>query len=152
MAQERLPMRKIRDVLRLNASGLGKRKIAASLGISATAAGDCLKRAQRSGLSWPLPDDLIDERLEARLYPPPEAIPAEQRPRPDWAQIHRELKRKGVTLELLWQEYRAEHPNGYGYSRFCDFYRAWAKRLSPTMRQHHVAGERLFVDYTGTTI
>ena len=95
MAQERLPMRKIRDVLRLKASGLGKRKIAASLGISATAAGDCLQRARWAGLSWPLPDGLTDERLEARLYLPPKAIPAEQRPQPDWAAIHRELKRKG---------------------------------------------------------
>ena len=82
MAQERLPMRKIRDVLRLKASGLGKRKIAASLGISATAAGDCLQRARWAGLSWPLPDGLTDERLEARLYLPPKAIPAEQRPQP----------------------------------------------------------------------
>lgn len=152
MAQERLPMRKIRDVLRLKAGGLGKRRIAASLGISATAAGDCLKRARRAGLAWPLPDDVDDERLEAQLYPPPEATPADQRPLPDWAQVHRELKRKGVTLELLWQEYRGEHPEGYGYSRFCDLYRAWAKRLPPTMRQHHVAGERLFVDYAGTTM
>lgn len=152
MAQERLPMRKIRDVLRLKASGLGKRKIAASLGISATAAGECLQRARRAGIGWPLPDDLTDDRLESQLYPPPEAMPADQRPQPDWAAIHRELRRKGVTLQLLWEEHRAQHPNGYGYSRFCDLYRAFDKRLSPTMRQHHVAGERLFVDYAGTTM
>jgi transposase len=143
-------MRKIRDVLRLKASGLGKRRIAVSLGISATAAGECLKRARRAGIGWPLPDDLTDDRLETQLYPPPEAMPADQRSLPDLAAIHRELKRPGVTLQLLWQEYRGEHPNGYGYSRFCDLYRAFAKRLSPTMRQHHVAGERLFVDYAGT--
>jgi len=145
-------MRKIREVLRLKAGGLGKRKIAASLDISTTAAGECLKRARRAGIGWPLPDDLTDETLEAQLYPPPEAIPADQRPQPDWATVHRELKRPGVTLQLLWQEHRGEHPNGYGYSRFCDLYRAFAKRLSPTMRQHHVAGERLFVDYAGTTM
>jgi transposase len=143
-------MRKIRDVLRLKASGLGKRRIAVSLGISATAAGECLKRARRAGIGWPLPDDLTDDRLETQLYPPPEAMPADQRSLPDLAAIHRELKRPGVTLQLLWQEYRGEHPNGYGYSRFCDLYRAFAKRLSPTMRQHHVAGERVFVDYAGT--
>jgi transposase len=67
-------------------------------------------------------------------------------PQPDWRTIHRELRRKGVTLQLLWEEHRAAHPNGYGYSRFCDLYRAWEARLSPTMRQTHVAGERLFVD------
>ena len=72
---------------------------------------------------------------------------------PDWAAVHRELRRKGVTLSLLWEEYRAAHPgDGYGYSRFCDLYRRWEGRLSPTMRQHHVAGERLFVDYAGDTV
>src|ERR1700681_4587143 len=74
-----------------------------------------------------------------------------RRPQADWPAIHRELRRKGVTLQLLWEEHRAAHPNGYGYSRFCDLYRAWEGRLSPTMRQTHVAGERLFVDYAGTT-
>ena len=152
MPQERLPMRKIRDVLRQAAAGMSSRKIAAGLAVSKTTIQNCLKRAEAAGVSWPLPDDVTDERLEAQLYPPPETIPADQRPLPDWAEVHRELKRKGVTLELLWQEYRDQHPTGYGYSRFCDLYRAFAKRLSPTMRQHHVAGERLFVDYAGTTM
>ena len=152
MPQERLPMRKMRDVLRLSAGGLSKRKIAASLGISPTAAGDCIRRAQRAGLSWPLPEDLGDEALEARLYPPPLSVAKEQRPQPDWPATHRELKRPGVTLQLLWEEHRAAHPDGYGYSRYCELYQAWKGRLSPTMRQTHVAGERLFVDYAGTTI
>src|SRR3981189_1289772 len=65
---------------------------------------------------------------------------------------HRELRRPGVTLQLLWEEHRAAHPEGYGYSRFCELYRAWEARLSPTMRQSHVAGERMFVDYAGTTL
>jgi transposase len=73
-------------------------------------------------------------------------------PRPNWAMVHRELRRPGVTLQLLWEEQRAVHPDGYGYSRFCELYRAWEARLSPTMRQSHVAGERLFVDYAGTTL
>jgi transposase len=152
MPQERLPMRKMRDVLRLSAGGLSKRKIAASLGISPTAAGDCIRRARRVGLSWPLPEAMSDEALEARLYPPPAATANNQRPQPDWAALHRELKRPGVTLLLLWEEHRGRHPDGYGYSRFCELYRNWAKRLSPTMRQTHVAGERLFVDYAGTTL
>jgi transposase len=75
-----------------------------------------------------------------------------QRPRPDWPAIHRELRRKGVTLQLLWEEHRAAYPDGHGYSRFCELYRTWEGRLSPTMRQTHVAGERLFVDYAGTTL
>lgn len=152
MPQERLPMHKIRDVLRLAAAGLSSRKIAAGLSVSKTTIQNCLRRAEAAGVSWPLPDDLTDQTLEARLYPPPEATPADKRPLPDWAAIHRELKRPGVTLQLLWEEHRAQHPNGYGYSRFCDLYRAFTKRLSPTMRQHHVAGERLFVDYAGTTM
>ncbi|HWE79305.1 MAG TPA: IS21 family transposase [Pseudolabrys sp.] len=145
-------MRKIHDVLRLSAAGMSKRKIAASLGVSATAAGDCIRRARRAGLGWPLPEGLTDEALEVRVYPPPAVMAKDRRPRPDWAAIHRELRRPGVTLQLLWEEHRAAYPDGYGYSRFCELYRAWEARLSPTMRQSHVAGERLFVDYAGTTL
>ena len=151
MPGPRLPMRKIRDVLRLSAAGMSKRQIGASLGMSATAAGDCVRRAQRAGLGWPLPEDLTDEALELRLYPPAVAA-KDRRPQPNWALVHRELRRPGVTLQLLWEEHRAVHPNGYGYSRFCELYRAWEARLSPTMRQSHIAGERLFVDYAGTTL
>jgi len=145
-------MRKIHDVLRLSAAGMSKRKIAASLGVSATAAGECLRRARRAGFTWPLPEGLTDEALELRLYPPPTAAATDRRPQPNWAVVHRELRRPGVTLQLLWEEHRAVHPDGYGYSRFCELYRAWEARLSPTMRQSHVAGERLFVDYAGTTL
>jgi transposase len=144
-------MRNIRDVLRLTAAGMSSRKIAASLSIGSTTVIDCLQRARRAGLTWPLPDGLDDVVLELRLYPP-RATTKEQRPFPNWAVIQRELKRPGVTLELLWQEYRDEHPSGYGYSRFCDLFRAWQKRVSPTMRQTHVAGERMFVDYAGTKL
>src|SRR5262245_40493002 len=151
MPQERLSMRKIREVLRLKADGFSKRRIAASLGISATAAMECVQRAQCAGLTWPLPEEVSDDALEQRLYPPP-AVNAEQRPLPSWAEIHRELKRPGVTLQLLWGEYREEHPSGYAYSRFCDLHRAWEKRVSPTMRQTHIAGEKMFVDYAGTTL
>ena len=152
MAQQRLPMRKIRDVLRLSAAGLSKRQIAASLGIGPTAAGACLRRAREAGVGWPLPDDLDDAALERRLYPVPTTMAKDWRSLPDWPAIHRELRRKGVTLQLVWEEYRAAHPDGYGRSWFCDLYRAWEGRLSPTMRQTHVAGEKLFVDYAGTTI
>ncbi|HKA58272.1 MAG TPA: IS21 family transposase [Gemmatimonadales bacterium] len=144
-------MRNIRDVLRLTAAGMSSRKIAASLSIGASTVIDCLHRARRAGLAWPLPDEIDDAILELRLYPP-RLTTREQRPLPNWAEIHRELKRPGVTLELLWQEYREQHPSGYAYSRFCDLHRAWEKSVSPTMRQTHIAGERMFVDYSGTKL
>src|SRR4051794_22532335 len=116
MAQSRLPMRKIRDVLRLSAAGLSKRQIAASLGIGPTAAGACLRRAREAGISWPLPDDLGDAALERRLYPVPAATTKDWWSLPDWPAVHRELRRKGVTLQLVWEEYRATHPDGYSRS------------------------------------
>jgi transposase len=145
-------MRKIREALRLRASGLSNRKIAASIGVGATAAGEYIRRARRAGLSWPLPDDLSDEALEQRLFPAPQTAQAKERPQPDWPAIHHELRKPGVTLSLLWEEYRAIHPDGYGYSQFCEIYRRWKGRLSPTMRQTHVAGDKMFVDYAGQTI
>src|ERR1700716_3447014 len=122
----RLPMRKIHDVLRLSAAGMSKRKIAASLGVSATAAGECIRRARRAGLGWPLPEGLAGEALEGRLYPPPAGAAKDRRPQPDWAAVHRELRRPGVTLQLLWEEHRAVHPDGYTPSRYFEPYRTWA--------------------------
>ncbi|MEN8197509.1 MAG: IS21 family transposase, partial [Pseudomonadota bacterium] len=152
MPRERLPMRKIGDVLRLHADGLSKRRIAVSLNIGRTAVGDYISRAHRAGLGWPLPEDLSEEDLERLLFPPSAAVSPDRRPLPDWPLLHRDLKRPGVTLSLLWEEYRAVHPMGYGYSRFCDLYRDWRGRLNPTMRQAHVAGEKMFVDYAGATL
>ena len=152
MPRARLPMRKLREVLRLKAAGLPSRRIGASLDIGGTTVVDYLGRARRAGVAWPLPADMTDAGLEVLLFPPPVSVPKDQRPLPEWAAIHRELRRKGVTLQLVWEEQRAQHPKSYGYSRFCELYRAWEARLTPTMRQTHVAGERLFVDYAGTTI
>ena len=152
MPGQRLPMRKICDVLRLSADGMSKRKIATSLSIGAMAAGGCIRRSRRAGLSWPLSENLSDEALERILYPPAKVTAKDRRPQPDWAAIHRELRRPGVTLQLLWQEHRSVYPDGYGHSRYCELYRAWEGRPSPTMRQLHVAGERMFVDYAGSTL
>ena len=152
MARERLPMRKIRDVLRLHAGGHSKRRIAASLAIGRTATGDYIRRAQAAGLGWPLPSALSDDELDRLLFPPTPAPLRGSRPRPDWPALHRELKRPGVTRSLLWEEYRAAHPDGYGLSQFSALYRAWAGTLAPTMRQNHVAGEKMFVDYAGATL
>jgi transposase len=152
MPAERLSMRQIREVLRLRfASELSQRAIAKSLGLSQGAVSSYLSRARAAGVCWPLAEDLDDARLEALLFPPPPAITADQRPMPDWAWVHRELRRPNVTLALLWVEYRAGAPDGFGYSWFCDLYRGWAGRLKPTMRQTHVAGEKLFVDFAGDT-
>jgi len=145
-------MRKIGEVLRLHAGGLSKRRIAISVNIGRTAVGDYISRAHRAGLGWPLPEDISDEELERLLFPPPPAVSPDRRPLADWSLLHRELKRPGVTLSLLWEEYRAVHRDGYGYSRFCELYRAWKGGLAPTMRQAHVAGEKMFVDYAGATM
>src|SRR6202163_3396663 len=153
MPGERVSMRQIREVLRLRfASELPQRAIAKSLGLSQVAVSGYLSRARAAGVSWPLPEDLDDVQLEALLFPPSPAIAADQRRVPDWAWVHRELRRPNVTLALLWEEYRAGAPDGFGYSWFCDLYRGWAGRLKPTMRQAHLAGEKLFVDYAGQTV
>jgi transposase len=114
----------------------------------------CLNRARLAGLGWPLPDGLDDVQLEARLYPPPPVIAPERRPVPDWAVVHRELRRANMTLALLWEEYRngPGGQDGFGYSWFCGLYREWAGRLKPTLRQVHPAGERVFVDFAGHTM
>lgn len=148
----RLPMRKIHEVLRLSAEGLSTRQIEASLVIGRTTLRGYLERARVAGLSWPLPPDLSDADIERLLFPRTAQEAARKAVEPAWAHIHRELRRKGVTLSLLWEEYRADHPEGYGYSRFCELYTRWEGKLSPVMRQRHPAGERLFVDYAGHTI
>jgi len=146
-------MRKIREVLRLHHEcGLSKRQIAPVVGIGTTTVFDYLARARQAGLSWPLPAGLGEEELERLLFRSPARQAPEQRVQPDWATIHSERRRKSVTLRLLWEEYRAATPQGYGYSQFCEVYRRWSERLSPTMRQHHLAGERLFVDFAGQTV
>ncbi len=146
-------MRKIREVLRLKwAVGMSNRRIAVSCGIGRPTVSEYLRRAESAGLGWPVPEDMSDARLERLLFPPPPDLPASARGIPDWAEVHRQLKRKGVTLFLLWQEYRASCPDGYQYSWFCERYRAWQGKLDVVMRQDHRAGEKLFVDYAGQTV
>jgi transposase len=129
------------------------REIGRRLGVARSTIQDSLKRAAAAGLTWPLADALTDDALERRLFGRTGA-PTGQRRRaePDWAALSRELKRPGVTMTILWEEYREVHPEGYGYSRFCDLLRGFERRLSPVMRQHHVAGEKAFVDYSGKRI
>jgi transposase len=144
-------MRKIQEVLRLHAAGRSQQDISRSCGIGRSTVGEYLQRAHAAGLSWPLPDDLDAAGLERRLFPPlPQT--ATVRGQPDWATVHRELRRPGVTLWLLWEEYKAVHPQGYQYTWFCQQYRGWAARTDVVMRQSHRAGEKLFVDYAGPTV
>lgn len=149
MPRERLSMRKIKEVLRLRfEQGLSHRAIGQSCGIGLTTAREYIMRAKAAGLSWPLAVDMDDGALEGLLFSSPGRASVAQ-PMPNWAVVHRELRRAGVTLQLLWQEYRAVYPEGYGYSRYCELHRAWAKTLDVTMRFEHKAGEKLFVDYAG---
>lgn len=153
MPQERLSVRKIQEVLRLKwESGLSNRAIARSCSISPTTVSEYVRRAQAAGLSWPLPESLDEDQLYQMLFPKP-APPSERViPQPNCKTIHRELRRKGVTRRLLWLEYREAHPDGYGYSRFCELYRQWARKLDPPMRLTHKAGEKMYVDYAGQTV
>jgi transposase len=152
MPRKRLSVRKIREVLRLKGEcGLSNRQIARSCGISRPTVADYLQAAELAGLGWPLPEGLDDAGLERRLFPPRPVATEEARPEPSWPQVHRELRRKGVTLTLLWQEYKAADPDGFQYTWFCEHYRRWAGRIDLVMRQEHRAGEKLFVDYAGQT-
>lgn len=147
-------MRKIKEVLRLRHElGLAQRQIARSCSISRAAVAEYLERAAAAGLSWPLPEGCNDEQLEAQLFRRAAPEPALKRAVPDFAQLHDELQRhKHVTLQLLWQEYRQTHPDGYGYSFFCELYREWKRKQDVVLRQEHKAGEKMFVDWAGATI
>jgi transposase len=145
-------MRKIEEVLRLHHDGgRSNRDIAQAVRASPTTVGEYLRRARLAGIAWPLPEGLSELALEAVLFPMPVNATVKW-PEPDWSAVHREMGKKGVTLDLLWQEYREQHPDGYQYSAFCDHYRAFAQALPVTLRQSHAPGERLFVDYSGQTV
>jgi transposase len=145
-------MRNIKEILRLKwLNQFSVRSIARSCDVPRSTVSDCIHRGKAAGLSWPLPEGMNDAQLERLLYPPIEPVSG-PRPQPDFAHVHQELKRKGVTLFLLWQEFKSQYPEGVQYSRFCDLHRAFKGKLTVSMRQTHLAGEKLFVDYAGPTI
>jgi transposase len=153
VAAERLSMRTIREILRLKwECRRSNREIARSCNIARSAVAECLSRAGAAGLAWPLPPELDDGTLEARLYRRAGRPPGPPRPLPDWATLHQELRSPGVTLQLLWQEYKAGDPAGLQYSQFCVHYRQWAHTLDLCLRQEHRAGEKLFLDYAGQSL
>jgi len=151
MPTERLSMRRIREVLRLRHQGLTERVIARTLGVSNGVVHGYVRRARLAGLTWPLPEGLDDESLELLLFPAP-ASQSDRRPSPDWAYVEKELRRRSVTRLLLWEEYRAANPDGFGYTWFCTTFEAWKQRARPSMRQTHIGGEKVFVDFAGDTI
>jgi transposase len=147
-------MRQVREVLRLKfVGGVPSREIARRIGVAASTVRATLRWFRTAGLSWPLPEEMTDAALEAALFANAGTKQGHRRRgEPDWAVIHRELKRKHVTLSILWDEYIEREPEGYRYSRFCELYRGWEAKLSVTMRQTHVGGDKLFVDYAGDTV
>lgn len=147
-------MHKIKAVLRLAGLGLSQRQIALSCQIGQATVSDYLRLADQAGLRWPDVADWDEDRLLAALSPPQRTAPAWRKTaEPDFAAMRRELQtHKHLTLQLLWQEYREQHSEGYGYSRYCSLYRAWLKRQDVVLRHEHRAGEKLFIDYAGDTI
>ncbi|MDA8355560.1 MAG: IS21 family transposase [Actinomycetota bacterium] len=153
MPRPHTAMRNVRDVLRLSlGEGLSLRKVSASAAAPFSTVADYVRRAKAAGLSWPLPDDMDDDALEALLFNAATSAPAAQKPVPDWAYVHKELRKKSVTLMLLWLEYEEAHPDGWGYSQFTEHYRRWRQTVDLPMRQEHKAGEKLFVDFPGETL
>src|ERR1700675_3552344 len=134
MAGMRMSMRKIREVLRLTHElGLSVREVREATGVGKTAVSEYVRRAKVVGLTWPIPLEISDAALERLLVTPAGFHEGSTKPLPDWTKVHEELKRRGVTLMILWEEHRAAYVDGHGYSRFCELYGEWRRRLSPTM-------------------
>jgi transposase len=152
MANRRLPVRKIKEILRLkHACGLSKREIARSCNVARSTVADYLMKARAAGLSWPESAGLSETELEARLFPTEHLPSSVHRPPPDCEYIYNQLRRYrnvNLTLSQLWLEYKEKHPDGYQYTQFCDYYRRWRGKLDYCMRQEHRAGEKVFIDYS----
>lgn len=154
MAQKGLTMRRFKEILRLHhEKGLSNGVVANAVGVRKTTVSTYLSLARRSGIGWPLGEGIGDSELRERLFSAKcQTKQPRTKPLPDFEAIHTELKRKGVTLQLLWEEYRKAQTGGYGYTQFCHYYHRWASHLDVSMRQYHKAGEKMFVDYAGQKI
>jgi transposase len=153
MANRSKSMRMVREILRLYFGlRLKKRQISRACGVAPSTVVDYVQRAQEAGLSWPLPEDLDDAALEAVLNKRKSNPKPARRPLPDMEEIHRELRKKGVTLQLLWLEYKEQFPEGYQHTQFCEYYNRWSKTLDISLRQEHRAGEKMFIDFAGKTV
>ena len=153
MARKPIEMRKIREVLRLRLDRKASvREIARACNIGRSTVDEYLHRAAAAGLAWPLPEEMADAALCSLLFPPQAAKDDPTRPMPDWSAVQRRLTKKGTTLALLWQRYKEDHPDGYGYSRYAGLYRQWLGQTDVRMLQHHKGGEKLFVDWVGVKV
>lgn len=153
MPNVRLTMRKISEILRLHFDcKRSNREIATSCLVSRSTVSDYVYRAKAAGLSWPLPGGCDETQLEILLFPSKSGRPKSTTSLPDFADAHERLKQKGMTLALLWERYKKDNPDGIQYSRYCDLYREWLRKVDVVMRQSHRAGERLFSDFAGSTL
>jgi transposase len=154
MPKERLTVRKIREILRLKKGlGLSNRAIARACKVSNSTVGEYLERAQKAGVGWPLPKGMSEDELYRRLFSENgDEVTPSTRPLPDWEAVRRELSRRGVTLKLLWIEYRERHPDGYGLTQYCEYYRRWSQAHTTRMRLVHKGGEEMEVDYAGMSV
>jgi len=151
--KRRLPMRKIKEILRLKYdAGLSYHQIARGINVSASTVHDIINRFNKASLSWPLAAEFEDEKALENLLYLEQTVTATKKPEPDMDLIYKELKRKSVTLQLLWEEYKALNPDGYQYSYFCERFNKWRAKLNPVLRQVYRAGERNEVDYAGQTM
>jgi len=153
MPAERLSMRKLREFLRLHFENkLSARAIGRSVKVSPSTAQVYLSRIRVAGLTWPLPPELDNDEALTRVMFTQGSVIKDKRPEPNWVQLHLELKKKHVTRQLLWEEYKTGRPDGYQYSAFCRHFGEWEARLQLSMRQEHRAGEKLFIDFSGDGI
>ncbi|MFA5960836.1 MAG: winged helix-turn-helix transcriptional regulator [Tatlockia sp.] len=150
MSTEKVSMRKIKEILRLNHEKVGNREIARRLNISAGSVSNYLTRAKSAGLIGPLSGEWSEDKIYGVLFPVTKKNTFY--PLPDFGRVHKELKRKGVTLMLLWYEYQSKNPGGYSYSRYCELYQEFTSKLNPSTRLTHRAGEKMFVDYSGLSV
>ena len=153
MPQERLTVRKIKEILRLKYEAeLSNRAIAAACKVSNSTVGEYLKRAEAAGISWPL-GEIGEEGLYQKLFPEKVVVTERKYPLPDWEEVQKEKRKKGVTLQLLWQEYKEKYPEGYQYSQFCEHYQRWKNsQIEPRRHIEHTGGEQMQVDYAGLKI
>jgi transposase len=147
-------MRKLKEVLRLHSLGLKQQQIARSCSIAQSTVHGYLKAATVAGVSWPLPPDWDEQRLQEALSGRARAVATRRKNHaPDFAALRLQLQsHRNLTLQLLWEEYRQDTPEGYSYSRFCELYHEWGRKLDVVLRHEHRAGEKMFVDYAGTKI
>ncbi len=154
MATKRISMRQLRELLRLRLHAkLSLRQIRDSLRLSLGAVQKVVSKAEALNLQWEAIEQLNDQQLASQIYPQADTAISSKNQLPDWIEVYQELKRKGMTKQLLWEEYTQQYPNrSFSYPQYCLLYRSWLKKQKRSMRQTHKAGEKLFVDYAGQTV